>query len=357
MLGIDPKTARAAWTVAVVLITLYAVYLIRSTLIVFTTSLLFAYLLFPLVDFIGRRFPARSRTPALAVAYAIVIGSIVLLTAVVGNRVAAEVKSLQASPPDVQAFLARFRAEHSALAPIVEAAQGLVRDNLNDVLAEAPRLAVTLLSASGNLIYVVLVPILSFFLLRDGRRLRDTLLGILPLSRSAGEQLLEDTHRLLLQYMRALLYLCGATLIMFSVVFTAMGVPYGLLLAVIAFPLEFVPVVGPLVAAVTIIVVSALSGYAHVWWVIIFVGVFRLFQDYVLSPHLMSEGVELHPLLVIFGILAGGEIGGIAGIFLSIPILAMARLGYYGLVRRRQSETTPDRPATSGNGIESTHAL
>ena len=339
MLGIDARAARAAWTVALVLIVLYAVYLIRSTLVVFSIALLFAYLLYPLVDFISRRFPARSRTPALAIAYVGVIGLIVLLTGVVGNRVAVEARSLRAKPPDVHAFLAGFRVQHPALAPMVEVAEGLVRDNLDSVLAEAPRLAVRVLSASGSVIYVVLVPILSFFLLRDGRRMRDTLVEMLPLSREAGVELLKDIHVLLLQYMRALLYLCGTTLVVFSVVLSAMGVPYALLLAVIAFPLEFVPMVGPVAAAVTIIAVSALSGYAHVWWVIVFLGVFRILQDYVLSPHLMSEGVELHPLLVIFGVLAGGEIGGVTGIFLSIPVLALARLGYHRFSVSRLSAT------------------
>ena len=339
MWGIDVKAGRAAWTVALVLIVLYAVYLIRSTLVVFSIALLFAYLLYPLVDFISRRFPARSRTPALAIAYAGVIGLIVLLAGGVGNRVAVEARSLRAKPPDVHAFVAGFRVQHPALAPMLEVAEGLVRDNLNGALAEAPRLAVRVLSASGNLIYVVLVPILSFFLLRDGRRIRDTLVEMLPLSREAGVELLKDIHVLLLQYMRALLYLCGTTLVVFSVVLSAMGVPYGLLLAVIAFPLEFVPMVGPLAAAAIIIAVSALSGYAHVWWMIVFLGVFRLMQDYLLSPHLMSEGVELHPLLVIFGVLAGGEIGGVTGIFLSIPVLALARLGYH---RFSQHQLRPD---------------
>ncbi len=60
-----------------------------------------------------------------------------------------------------------------------------------------------------------------------------------------------------------------------------------------------------------------------------------MFQDYILSPHLMSKGVELHPLLVIFGVFAGGEIGGVAGVFLSIPVLALIRLLYHRLRKMR----------------------
>jgi predicted PurR-regulated permease PerM len=159
--------------------------------------------------------------------------------------------------------------------------------------------------------------------------------------KEAARETLADAHELLLLYMRALLFLCCATLISFSIVFSVMGVPYALLLASIAFPLEFIPLVGPLVAAVTIITVSVVSGYAHVLWVVIFLGVYRIFQDYVLSPHLMSKGIELHPLIVILGVLAGGEIGGVAGIFLSMPVLALIRLLYHQQNKMRARRRAP----------------
>jgi predicted PurR-regulated permease PerM len=69
-----------------------------------------------------------------------------------------------------------------------------------------------------------------------------------------------------------------------------------------------------------------------------------LFQDYVLSPHLMSKGVELHPLMIILGVLAGGEIGGVAGIFLSVPALALIRLLYH---RARKMKTARRIPVAS----------
>ncbi len=150
-----------------------------------------------------------------------------------------------------------------------------------------------------------------------------------------ADEILTDIHTLLLQYMRALLFLCGTTFVVFSIVLSIMGVPYALLLASIAFPLEFIPLVGPLAAAIIIVVVSAVTGFAHVLWVVLFLGVFRLFQDYLLSPKLMSRGVELHPLMVIFGVFAGGEVAGTAGIFLSVPTLALIRLLYHRLRRAR----------------------
>jgi predicted PurR-regulated permease PerM len=68
------------------------------------------------------------------------------------------------------------------------------------------------------------------------------------------------------------------------------------------------------------------TGYAHFWWIVIFFIVYRLFQDYALQPYLMSQGIELHPLVVLFGALAGQQLGGLWGMFLSVPVLATLRI-------------------------------
>jgi len=70
MLGIDPRAARATWTVILIALLCLVIYAIRHTLFIFIVSLLFAYLLLPIVDFIDRVLPLkRSRTPALAIVY------------------------------------------------------------------------------------------------------------------------------------------------------------------------------------------------------------------------------------------------------------------------------------------------
>src|SRR5262249_7423327 len=90
--------------------------------------------------------------------------------------------------------------------------------------------------------------------------------------------------------------------------------------------MEFVPVVGPLVAAALILGVGILMSYPHILIVLLFLGAWRLIQDYVISPRVMGEKMELHPLAAIFGVLAGGEIAGVLGVYLSIPIMASLRI-------------------------------
>jgi len=134
--------------------------------------------------------------------------------------------------------------------------------------------------------------------------------------------------------MRALVILSLSTFTVYATFFTIMSVPYGVLLAVLAMMLEFIPMIGPLTAAAAILIVSAVAG-AHVLTVFIFLVAYRLFQDYVLSPHVMGQGVELHPLLVLFGVFAGAELAGIAGSFLSVPLLALGRILYLRVRRQR----------------------
>jgi len=322
MLGIDAKAARATWTAVLLLLLLGTVYLIRDTLLVFVIAMMFAYLLYPLFDSLQEK--AGARTPALALTFVRVVGVIAGLGVFIGSHGGAEAKLLadQLRRPDFQQQLADFRIFDI---PVGEQITG----HYSEIVAAIPALTLKVIAASSNLIDLILIPILSFFILKDGRDLRDSLIDVFAEKRATLELLLADAHTLMLQYMRALLLLCLTVLAIFSLVLHLMGVPYAILLASIAFMLEFIPMVGPLGAAGIILTVSYFSGYPHVWALAAFLGGYRLFQDYVLSPHLMKKGVELHPLAVIFGVLAGGEIGGVAGIFLSVPILAMLRLLYH----------------------------
>jgi predicted PurR-regulated permease PerM len=155
------------------------------------------------------------------------------------------------------------------------------------------------------------------------------------------DDIMADVHLLLAHYMHALFLLASAAFVAYNIAFAIMGVPYGLLLSALAGILEFIPMVGPLSAGVTILLV-AIVGRAPVVGVLIFLLAYRLFQDYILSPHLMGQGVELHPLLVLFGVFAGAEVAGIPGTLLSVPVLAMVRIFY---LRIRKARVGP-RPGT-----------
>jgi predicted PurR-regulated permease PerM len=175
---------------------------------------------------------------------------------------------------------------------------------------------------------VVLVPIFAFFILKEAEGARaaiDTMIDRRDV-RALVHTIASDIHVLLAGYMRALLLLSLVTFVVWSIVFLIAGVPYGTVLAAIGGIFEFIPVLGPLVAGVVVVGVSVFAGISHPWLLVAFIILWRLIQDYVTSPLVMGRGVEVHPALVIAGVIAGGEIGGPAGMFLSVPIIAAVRI-------------------------------
>jgi predicted PurR-regulated permease PerM len=152
--------------------------------------------------------------------------------------------------------------------------------------------------------------------------------------------------------MRDLALLAASVFIAYGLFLSIIGVPYGILLATIAFFLEFIPVLGPLTASVAILIVAGLSGFQHLFWILVFLIVIQIFQEYLLSPRLMSKETQPHPLAVIFGVLAGGQIAGITGSFPAIPVMAILRIVYRRLKKNLLNYAPLQRQPDTHPGIE-----
>ena len=133
------------------------------------------------------------------------------------------------------------------------------------------------------MIWIVLVPILAIFFLRDGRQFSATLLHTFSESnqRRFLRLIMTDLDVMLAHFIRAQLILAGISLVVYSVVLTALRFPYALALGFAAGAMEFIPVVGPLVAALAIVFVGFLTAYPHLWLLILFFALWRVVQDYV----------------------------------------------------------------------------
>lgn len=175
---------------------------------------------------------------------------------------------------------------------------------------------------------LIVVPILAGFFLKDGRAFGEVLLSLVHSrpQREFLEGVLGDLNQMLAQFIRAQLTLAAFSFVIYIAFMEVASVPYALVLGTAGGLLEFIPVVGPLVAAAVIFGVAVLMSYPHWFILLIFLGAWRLVQDYVISPRIMGKSMELHPLAAIFGVLAGGEIAGVLGIYLSIPVMASLRI-------------------------------
>jgi predicted PurR-regulated permease PerM len=329
---LDAKTLRVVWTILAVIGALALLYLLRTVLLVLAFAVVFAYLIFPLVTLVERGLPGSRRRPlAIGVVYLVLVAALSTLVALVGPPLGRELAALGQKFPEMSAQIKSGRVISNIFPRWggAEILDDLVRAHLPQVVEYAQHGLTSALGWLTGAWVVVMVPIFAFFFLRDAERIADSVTGAIDDRRGRrelSETIAQDLHSVLGEYVRALVLLCALTFVVWTVLFLIAGVPYALVLAAIGGALEFLPVVGPLAAGVTVIAVAVFSGFAHPWLLALFILVWRLVQDYVSSPLIMGRGVELHPGLVIFGVLAGGELAGVAGMFLSVPVIAGLRV-------------------------------
>lgn len=343
MLELDGRVLRGVWTVFLFVLAVALIYLARGVIVIFVLAIFLAHLIAPFIDRIDRITPRRvSRTMVLAIVYLALIGACLAILIPVGAKIGEQAAALASRLPDAlkEDPLSRFPLPSWLETWRPRLTEFVVEQNtgLGDkILPALKQIGPGILSGLGNLVAVVLIPILSFFFLKDGRLMRNAIVECVPPHRrTLAEEILDDLHLLVALYIRALVLLAMAAFGSYSIALSALGVPYAVLLAGIAGVLELVPFVGPLTAAVLALLVAGLSGYAHLLWIVIFLVIYRLIQDYVFSPYLLSSGIELHPLLVLFGVLAGEQVAGIPGMFFSVPVIAALRVIFIRLRRQQR---------------------
>ena len=332
MLLADARTARVLVTVLLFALALGFLYVARATLIAFLFAIFFAYLMSPLVNRLEKLL--HGRVLAIAVIYSLLLVLVVVFFVVVGPKVTREGARLGQSLPDL---LTRLRSgdlteklgkEHGWSSATSVFVQSFLNSHSDDITQLAQRVGLRVADVAKQAWLFFVVPLLSIFFLKDGRAFSDFLLAAIQSrpQREFLENVLNDLNQMLAHFIRAQLTLAALTLVMYSVFLGIMRVPYALVLGTLGGVLEFIPVVGPLAAALVIVSVALLLSYKHWLILVVFLGSWRLIQDYVSSPRIMGESMELHPLAAIFGVMAGGEVAGILGIYLSIPVMASLRI-------------------------------
>jgi predicted PurR-regulated permease PerM len=285
-----------------------------------------------------------NRTIALTLVYVAFMAIVVSGLIALGSRIAGEAASLASRLPEAmkqQDLLTKIPMP-AWLEPVRPKLTNMLRDRIDDldkqVLPILSSAGPEIVNGIGNVLRVILIPILSFFFLKDGGAILDAIVeAFSPGQRKLVRDIFSDLHLLLAQYIRALVLLSMATFVFYFGCLSAMSMPYAVLLAGIAAILEFLPVVGPLIGSAVIVLVAAITSYPHILWIVVFLVIYRIFQDYVLNPYLMSSGVEIHPMLVLFGVLAGEQLAGIPGMFFSVPVMAALRVVYVRMRRRRHA--------------------
>jgi predicted PurR-regulated permease PerM len=349
---------RVIIVILMVIGTLWVLYKLTTVILLLVLSVFFAYLVSPLVDILGRpRYLAGRRIAlplpiAIALAYVLLFFAIFLGVYFIVPQIANQwpqlaqqfqgyTKTISEKTRAFNEYLRNHRMPDSIF-------QG-INTEVPNLLGKAEGIVGAIVATLATWVvfvpWVVLIPVLSFFMLKDAESFRRSALQMLPRGRWRwrGDEFFEDVNSTLAAYTRAQLTACFFIGAVCAAGFAIVGLPSPLVLGLIAGMFEFVPLVGPLTIAILAAVVALLhSGLSSALAVLIFLGVLRMLQDYVIYPRLIGHGIHLHPLAVIIAILCGAELAGVAGIFLAIPVVAIVTVTYRHWLEHRGSERLAD---------------
>lgn len=345
--------ARVTIMIVLVLVGAYLVIgLIQALAFLFflvVISIFFAYLMEPLVSLIRRPFVIRNldrmmpRPLAILVSYVFVFSLLVLAIGYLAPLIAAQFTEFVGNAPKYsQAVQSRIDAINNSYSELMVTEE--VQTEINAYISSSIKyLTETITSFTGSVVvalltylpWLLLIPILGFFFLKDAAMFRSMFLACFPpgLWRARIESLVTDINSTLAAYTRAQLISCVFIGMVSTLAFTLIGLDYALLLGLLAGIFEFVPLLGPLVIGVTATLVGGFSD--NPWqaaWVAGFLIILRLTHDYLTYPRIVRDGVHLHPFAVILSILAGEQIAGVAGVILSIPMVALVTVFHKHIV-------------------------
>jgi predicted PurR-regulated permease PerM len=334
MFRIDDRTGDVVTTVAVFLAAVAILYLARSAFFILLLSLLFAYLLEPVVVWTQQhsRLGRDNRTWAIVQVY--LLGALLLcvLGYKFGPHLVAQIKGLASALPKILQSLSDGNPTSLVGSQNLSAAQqsqiqNWLANHRDTITQMFERGAASVAYIAESAVWLFVIPILAIFILRDGRTMADAFIAA---AASRGnlkpiQRILRQVDTMLARYIRAQLALAGLSFVFYSASMLLLRFPYAIALGALGGALEFLPAVGWIASAAAILTIGFLTHAHWIWMALLLIG-WRVIQDYVNSPRIMGNNLELQPLTVIFALMVGGKVGGIEGLYLSVPVVAVLRI-------------------------------
>jgi predicted PurR-regulated permease PerM len=311
-----------AWTGVALLILWLAGHVIQALLLL-TFAALLAYALAPAVKLLERVMP---RFLAILLVYLVVLGALSALLYLIVRTAIVQVISLS----DYVRFLLT-PGKSGQLTPLEQTLRSLglsqtqiasARDQVVTSIEGFAGSVVPLLTGIvGAVLDAILVAVISIYLLAGGARVSNWLRGNMPDQLQGRMRLLLDTlQRVVGGYIRGQLLLCGLVGVLVGVGMQVIGVPFALLLGVLAFVLEFIPVLGTLVSGTICVLLALTKGWVIAVIVLVYFVVVHVLEGDVVGPRIVGKTIGLNPVVSLAALIAGAELFGIAGALLASPV-------------------------------------
>jgi predicted PurR-regulated permease PerM len=319
-------------------IMLLALYLLRGVLLPFVAGMAVAYLLDPICDRLEKWGLSRTlATTVLTILFLLLVAvALMLLVPMIVGQLANLVERTPGFAKALREQIASLLAvvESRVDPALMERIQGAFADSANRLFTWVTDMVAGVLSGgaavANTLSLIVITPVVTFYLLRDWDRLAMTVDSWLPRAQAPViRELAGEVDKTLAGFLRGQGTVCLLLGVFYAIALSVAGLEFGLIIGLIAGLLSFIPYVGSVIGLLLSVGLAFLQfdDWVRVAAVaaIFFVG--QVLEGNFLTPRLVGGRVGLHPVWVIFAILAGGTLFGFVGVLLAVPVAAVVGVG------------------------------
>jgi predicted PurR-regulated permease PerM len=327
-----------AWLALLVIVVWLLGHVTRALLVVILAALI-AFALTPLVNLLARWMP---RAVALALAYLIgflvVLGLLSIVVATAGTqlvsfveRAPAELRQARGLEQAVLRLLAPWGVTAAQLGQVEAQALSQLQDLGSTAAGSAVGVAQTVL---GAVVDGVLILILSIYLAASGPRLVQWMHRQAPTDqRRRTTMFVGILNQVVGGYVRGTLILASLVGLLVGVGMAVLGVRYALLLGILAFFMEFVPVLGVIISGAICVLVALLSGWVIAILVAVYFALVHVIEGDLVGPRIMGKAVGIHPAVAIVALVAGSELFGIWGALFGAPLAGLVQAIVVAVIR------------------------
>jgi predicted PurR-regulated permease PerM len=299
-------------------------YAVRAILPPFIIAAFLSYVLEPLVTLVQRRGVSRARSILLV--YAGLVLALALFVLYFVPAFARDVQGLAEQVPKLIGLVQSYAASARETVIRYNLPAGLERGlvdtlrRMEDVLSSLGVNAFSyFLSSATILSYVVVAPVITYYILKDINKWRKRALVAMARYPLPYVDLLRDVDQVLTGFMRGQSIVAASVTAMMWIALAILGIRFGAALGLIAGLAEFIPFFGPFIAGVPVALLAFMKSPATGLWSVVAVAIVQWIDSNVIVPRVTGPRVGLHPLWIIFALFAGGELLGFWGLFLAVP--------------------------------------
>lgn len=327
------KTQMIFWGLATLALLAF-IGLFKGVLTPFVLGIAIAYLLNPLVK--GFATKGIKRTTSTALIITLFFVAIALLIILISPIIAKESTELVAAMPGyldkifmlIQPYTQWF--QENVGAGYVEDAKGFLKDNISKILSVSGGIAGGIAAGGqaviGIVTTLVLTPLVAFYMMKEWPAITDWVEDLIPRQNEKMiKDLIQQIDRKLAGFIRGQLTVAFLLGLIYALALTVAGLNYGFLIGVVAGFLSIIPMVGSTVGLIVAVAVAWFQS-GEIQYVLIIAAIFivgQIVEGNILSPKLLGDSVGLHPLWILFALMAGGSLFGILGMLIAVPVAAI----------------------------------